>query len=227
MQIFEKFVLSIPYLFLKKIPYAWILVVALWTWPPIFSGIFMAIILLGLFFMHWQQRAWEDQIKREFRVQYRDQPRAPLAYQARNLFLVLAGSAVAGWLLDQRLGFSSAQWALLLAGVMILYKDALLLGASTVYFVTNKGIAVRYVPGHIDYRLFFRYGEIRNITRKNAIEKVPVTWSVLSPTRKVTRGLLLNPRNIDGFSPQIQEVLLTPTDLEEFKKHFPPSVILN
>ena len=43
MKAFHSFVLSIPYLFLKKIPYAWVPVVALWAWPPIISGIFLAM----------------------------------------------------------------------------------------------------------------------------------------------------------------------------------------
>jgi hypothetical protein len=227
MQAFEKFVLAIPYLFLKKIPYAWILVVALWSWPPVIPGIFLAIILLGLFLMMMQQRAWEAKIGREYRVLHRDQPSASWKYRIRNLALVCAGSGILGYLFDGRLGFSGLQWFLLLSGMMLLYKDALLLGASTVYLVTNKGIAVRYIPGHIDYRLHFFYDEIRGITCMDSIDKIPLTWSVLSPTRKVTQGLLLLPRSLDGFSRQIDEVLLTPTDTDEFRKYFPPSVVVN
>ena len=226
MQIFEKFILSIPHLFLKQVPYAWILVVALWNWPPVISGIFLAIIFLGLFLMMMQQRAWESKIKREYRVLYRDQPRAPWNYRIRNLALVCAGSGILGFLFNGRLGFSGLQWFLLLSGVMLLYKDALLLGASTVYLVTNKGIAVRYVPGHIDYRLHFFYDEIRGITFVDSIEKIPLTWSVLSPTRKVKRGMLLKPRSLDGFTWRIDEALLTPTDTDEFRKYFPPSVVV-
>ncbi|MBI5842802.1 MAG: hypothetical protein HZB19_22140 [Chloroflexi bacterium] len=227
MKFLEDFVLAIPYLFLKKIPYAWVFVVMFWAWPPVVSGIITAIILIGLFFMAVQQRAWEAMIRREYRVLYRDEPRAPLSYQIRNAALVCAASAAIGFLFDGRLGFTGLQWFLLLAGIMFLYKDALLLGASTVYLVTNKGIAIRYVPGHIDYRLFFRYDEILNVTRKDKIEKVPITWSVITPVRKVTRGLLLNPKSLDGFSRQIKEVLLVPTDMDEFRKHFPTSVVVN
>jgi len=227
MQTFEKFVLAIPYLFLKKIPYAWIFVVAFWQWPPVLSGVFLAIIVLGLFLMMLQQRAWEAGIRREYRVLYRDQPRAPLQYQARNLALVLVGSGLLGYLFHGRLGLSGLQWFLLLSGVMVLYKDALLLGASTVYLVTNKGIAVRFIPGHIDYRLHFFYDEIRGITHKDGIEKIPLAWSVLSPTRKVDRGLLLRPRSLSGFSRLIDEVLITPTDADEFRKYFPPSVVIS
>ena len=68
MKAFHSFVLSIPYLFLKKIPYAWVFVIALWAWPPVVSGIFVGIILLGLWFMVMQQKAWEAEIAREYRV---------------------------------------------------------------------------------------------------------------------------------------------------------------
>jgi hypothetical protein len=61
----------------------------------------------------------------------------------------------------------------------------------------------------------------------DSIDKIPLTWSVLSPTRKVTQGLLLLPRSLDGFTRQIDEVLLTPTDTDEFRKYFPPSVVVN
>ncbi len=62
----EKFILDIPYLFLKKIPYAWLAVVCFWSWPPVVSGILLAIVLVGLGMMAWQNRAWEARIRREF-----------------------------------------------------------------------------------------------------------------------------------------------------------------
>ncbi len=224
MRIFNAFVLDIPYLFLKKIPYAWVLVVILWTWPPIFSGIFAGIILLGLWFMNMQQRAWEAGIASEYRVLYRDEPRAPVSYQVRNGILVCVGSAIAGWLINGQFGLSAIQWTLLFAGLMFLYRDAILFGAGVVYLVTNKGIAVRFVPGHIDYRLFFRFDEILNIENRISEKIPPISWSKLTPRRAADRGLLLNPKNIDGFSKQIQEVFISPTNIEKFIEHFPPSV---
>ena len=225
MKAFHSFVLSIPYLFLKKIPYAWVPVVALWAWPPIISGIFLAIILLGMWFMVLQQRAWEAEVAREYRVLHRDQPRAPLVFQIRNFVLVCLASAAIGWIADGKLGLSSLQWTLLLAGLMFLYKDALLFGAGTVYLITNKGIAIRYVPGHIDYRLFFGFNEIHNIEKIESVKTLPLTWSVLTPQRKIVEhGLLLKPRKLDGFSKTIQEVVLCPVDPEGFIKHMPPSI---
>ncbi len=226
MKAFQSFVLSIPYLFLKKIPYAWVFVIALWTWPPVISGIFLGIILLGLWFMVLQQKAWEAEIAREYRVLHRDQPRAPLLFQVRNFVLVCLGSALIGWIAGGRLGLSSIQWTLLFIGVMLLYKDALLFGAGTVYLVTNKGIAIRYIPGHVDYRLFFGYDEIRNIEKIASVKKPPVSWSILTPQRKITGGLLLKPKKLDGFSKLIYEAVLCPVDTEGFIKHMPPSIVV-
>ena len=226
MKAFHSFVLSIPYLFLKKIPYAWVPVVALWTWPPVISGIFLGIILLGLWFMVLQQQAWEAEIAREYRVLHRDQPRAPLSYQIRNFVLVCLASAAIGWIADGKLGLSTLQWTLLCAGIMFLYKDALLFGAGTVYLITNKGIAVRYVPGHIDYRLFFGFNEIHNIEKIGSVKNLPITWSILTPQRKITDGLLLKPKKLDGFSKTIQEVVLCPADTEGFIQHMPPSLAI-
>src|SRR5574337_1608595 len=112
MRFIENLVLEIPYLFLKKIPYLWILAVAFWAWPPILSAVLTGIILLGLLLMILQQRFWEARIQRDFQKEgqpYRDQPRAPLGYQLRNLALVLAGSALIGLLLGGRLNLTSLQ----------------------------------------------------------------------------------------------------------------------
>lgn len=225
MKAFHSFVLSIPYLFLKKIPYAWVFVIALWAWPPVVSGIFVGIILLGLWFMVMQQKAWEAEIAREYRVLYRDQPHAPVTVQVRNFVLVCVAGALIGWVADGKLGLSSLQWALMLIGVMLLYKDAMLFGAGTVYLVTNKGIAVRYIPGHIDYRLFFGYDEIRNVERIGPVKSLPMAWSVLTPQRKIMEnGFLLKPKKLNGFTKTIEEVVLCPADPEGFLKHMPPSI---
>ena len=31
----DRFILGVPLLFIKQFPYAWIALIALWTWPPI------------------------------------------------------------------------------------------------------------------------------------------------------------------------------------------------
>jgi len=221
MRILEGLLLNIPYLFLKKIPYAWVAVVMFWAWPPVVSGLFLGIILLGLLLMYFQGRAWESKIGREMRVLHRDQPRLPLSLRVRNVALTCAVSAVLAILLDQRLGLSAIQWFLLMAGVMLLYRDALLLGAAAIYLITDKGIAVRFIPGHVDYRPFFRFDEMRELSRVTEVDRVPPDWSLLTPARKATSGLLLIPKNSNGFSREFQQVLLAPADLDVFLEHIP------
>lgn len=224
MNFFEKIVLGTPYLFLKKIPYAWVAAVALWAWPPVVSGIFAAIILLGLSMMALQQRFWEAKIRREHQKEgnpYRDQPRAPMGYVLRNIALVLAASALLGAWLDGQLRLEGWQWFLLSVGLMFLYRDALVFGASAVYLVTPHGIGVRYIPGHVDYRLFFKYNEISQAVRVNPGDKLPAHCLALSPLRKADRGVLLRPVKAGGFSREIGPVLLTPTDLESFMQQLP------
>jgi hypothetical protein len=226
---FERFVLDTPYLFLKKIPYLWPFIIVFYTWPPIMSGILTALLLFGLLMMHWQERAWVATVQREHHHSetppYLDRPQAPFAYRARSFALLLAGSTLLGVLLDGRLGFTSLQWTLLTFGIMILYRDALLFGAGAVYLITDRGIGARYVPGHVDYRLFFSFTEIRKIVPMKNIKERPLRWSVLSPTRKVTQGVLLVPKDPRGFSAQIEEVLFTPTDMDAFLKACPTTLI--
>jgi len=224
MNFIEKLILQIPYLFLKKIPYAWIPVVALWSWPPVIAGGFLLIILLGLFLMFLQQRFWEAKVVREFQKEgqpYRAHPQMPWWQRLRNLALVLAGSALLGLLLNGRLNLTGVQWFLLAAGLMVLYKDALLFGSSAVYLVTPRGIAVRYIPGHIDYRLFFRYTEINYIARMRSGDKLPSHCDVLSPVRGRKEGVLLVAKRMDGFSTELGHVLLTPDDPEAFMAQVP------
>ena len=221
MKTLEAFILEVPYLFLKKIPYVWVGVVALWNWPPLVSGILLAIVLAGLGMMAWQERAWEDKIRREYHSGetgvYLDHPHAARTFQLRNLALVLAASAGLGWLMHGRFGLSGPQWALLLAGVMLLYKDSLLFGAAVTYIITDQGVGIRYVPGHVDYRLFFRFHEIRRAVRMKTPERIPRRWDMLTPKRYPQEGVLLFAVRPEGFSKQIQnEVFLAPTNMAGF-----------
>lgn len=229
MKFLENLVLDTPYLFLKKIPYAWIAVVAFWKLPPAVPALFLAIIAVGLGMMILQQRYWEAKVLRENQFEgpaYRVQPRMPVWMQVRNLALVLAGSALLGWLLNGRLGLTGLQWALLAAGFMLLYRDAVVFGASAVYLVTQRGIGVRFVPGHVDYRLFFPYNEIDSISLVNEGDKLPVNLDVLSPVRGRSTGVLLRAKRMDGFSSRMGHVLLTPDDPQEFLRHVPSTLVV-
>lgn len=229
MRSLENFILEIPYLFLKKIPYGWFGVVLLWAWPPIASGIIAALVLLGLLMMKWQNLAWLSKIRREHHRQngnyFLNRPRPPLSWQARNVAILLAISAVLGWLLDGRIGLTGLQWFLLVVGFTLLYKDTLLLGAATTYVVTEQGIGIHFIPGHIDYRLFIRFDEIAQTVHVKDLHRLPEQWSVFAPRKQVTEGLLLSPRNRSGFSKMLEQVLIAPTDADEFLRHIPPHLV--
>lgn len=228
MRFFENLILETPYLFLKKIPYAWLFAVIFLTWAPLISAILVLIIALGLWFMFLQQRFWEAKILREHQKEgaaYRVQPHMPRKTQIRNALLVLAGSALLGLLLNGRLNMTGLQWFLLSSGLMFLYRDAMLFGASVVYLVTPRGIGVRYVPGHVDYRLFFRYSEINYVSRVGASDKLPINTSILSPVRGQKEGILLMAKLMDGFSKEMGHVMLTPDDPEAFLAQLPATLI--
>ena len=227
MRFLENFILDIPYLFLKKIPYAWLAVIFFWIWPPVLlSWILVGIVLLGLIMMVWQRRAWETKLIREHHQKsnavYIDRPKMPVSIQLRNMIILALGSVALAWPFQGRFELNFWQWVFLLIGFMLLYMDHRLLGSTTVYIVTDQGIGIRFAPGHIDYRLFFSYGEIRHVQPVQVPDPRPLRWSVTTPTRNPKGGVLLTPRNPNGFSRQIEgEVLLTPTDTDEFMKHIP------
>ena len=232
MRFLENLVLDIPYLFLKKIPYAWLAVIFFWVWPPVaLSWILIAIVLLGLLMMVWQRRAWEAKLIREHHEGGEgpliDRPKMPLSIQLRNLGLLALGSGLLAWAFQGRFELNFWQWFFLLTGFMLLYMEHRLLGAAVVYILTDQGIGIRFAPGHIDYRLFFSYAEIRAAQRIQVPDPKPIRWSQVTPTPKPQDGILLTPRNPDGFTKQIDgEVLLAPTDVDTFLKGFPPHLIM-
>jgi hypothetical protein len=227
----ENFILGIPYLFLKKVPYAWLALIVLWVWPPVlFSWILLGIILLGMLMMDWQRRAWEAKLIREHHAgpekPYIDRPKMPLRIQVRNLALVALGSALVAVIFQGQFELSFWQWFFLFVGFMLLYMDNRLLGATTVYILTDQGLGIRFVPGHVDYRLFFAFNEIWRVQPIQVPEKKPARWSQVTPMRQLDMGVLLTPRNRDGFTRQINgEMLLVPTDIDAFLAPFPPQIV--
>jgi hypothetical protein len=231
MKMLERFILDTPYLFLKKIPYIWIAVVMLWHWPPVVSGILMLIVVVGLLMMVWQELAWEATIRRDFHSgaarPYIDHPHAARTFQVRNFLLVCLGSALLGWLLNGRFGIHAVQWFLMLTGVMLLYKDGLLFGAVVTYIITDQGIGIRFVPGHVDYRMFFKFNEIRRAVRVKVPGSIPLRWDLLAPRKHPHEGVLLFPASPAGFTSQLQgEILLAPTDMDAFLKELAGHVLV-
>ena len=225
----DRFILGFPVLFLKQYPYAWIAVVVFWQRTPSIAGLFLGVIASGILSLRWQSAAWISQMRREhaqaggtFHI---DQPPVPLSRTLRNLLFVLAGSAMFAYLLKERIGLSFVQIFLMLTALYITYQDARVFGAAVTYIVTSTGIAIRSVPGHIDVRLFLRFGEIRSIERTRS--RPDLDWNVFARTREAQDGLLLTPKDPNGFSKRIGKVFIVPRDMDGFLAQLPQELILS
>jgi hypothetical protein len=225
----NKFILDVPYLFLMKVPYLWLPAVMFFTWPPLFSLMLTGIILLGLLAMYWQNSAWVEKVKRDFADDpgsiYIETLRPPANFVIRNALLLVVVSVAIGWALNGRLGMNGYQWGLIVCGFMALYRKALLFGKGVTYILTDQGIGIRYAPGHIDYRLLIRFSEIWSVKKTGPLDKIPISWTVIAPMGKVTEGLLLTPKNLRGFSAQLDHIVLSSSDLENLLQKFPAKLI--
>jgi hypothetical protein len=223
MRVFENFILNIPYLFLKKIPYAWFAAVVFWGSPPVISATFALITLLGLLAMWFQESAWQRSVLRDFHDQktdyYIDQPKTLRGYWLRNLAFLLVGGLIISWYIRGVFDMTFAQWFLLIVGVMLLYKDTLIFGAYTTYILTNQGIAIRFIPGHVDYRILVKFSEIKDARLIDTPEKPPTDWTIVAPVRSIKRGILLIPVN-SSFSKTIDKLFISPTRPEIFMQNF-------
>ena len=222
-QSLDRFILGIPLLFIKQFPYAWIAVIALWTWPPVVPGIFLLIILLGLLMMRWQSRAWISNLRREHAFKdgkfHVDEPDIPLMESARKIMFLLAGSALIAWLLNGQFRLNFWQIFLMIVGFTLLYRDTQFFGAPTTYIITNQGIGIHFTPGHIDYRLFLPFKEISRI-EKSEYQK-DRNWDLFARTRDTKEGLLMIPKSPKGFTKRIEKLFIAPEDMENFMGQLP------
>ncbi len=224
-QFLDRFILGFPVLFIKQFPYAWIAAIVFWAWPPFFSAIFLAIIVVGLLMLRWQSIAWISNLRREHAAKdgkfYVDEsPFSPVA-SAQKILLLLLGAAVLSWLLLRtQLGLSFWQFFIMIVGFMVLYQDTRFFGAPATYVVTDQGIGIRFVPGHLDYRLFFPFNEIRRVEK--AQYQKDQGWDLLARTQDNQEGLLLTPKDPDGFTKRIGTVFIAPSHIDEFLQQLPP-----
>jgi hypothetical protein len=220
---FDRFILEIPLLFIKQFPYAWIATVALWSWPPNFSLIFLAIIVVGLLSQKWQYAAWISNLRREHALKdgtfYMDEPPIPVQKAIRNIAILCAVSAGGAFLLKGQFGLSFWQIFLLVAGFTLLYKDQVFFGAPTTYVITNSGIAIHFIPGHIDYRVFIPFRDIRRMERTTYKESHDL--ALFARTGDVKDGLLLTPRDPRGFTKRIERLFIAPNDIGKFLEQLP------
>lgn len=219
----DRFILNIPRLFIKQYPYAWFPLIVLWAWPPTVAILFLVIILLGLSMLQWQRSAWLSHMRREHAGAdgkfYVDVPAVPLERAVRNISILLAGSGLIAFILKGQFGLSF--WQIFLISVMftLTYRDAQFFGALTIYIITATGIAVYFAPGHLDYRLFFTFKEISRIERTNF--KKDHNWDFFARTRDGSDGLLLIPKDINGFSKRLKRLFIVPQDIDAFLEQLP------
>jgi hypothetical protein len=225
----DRFVLAIPLLFIKQFPYAWILVIALWTWPPIVSGILALIIVIGLLMMRWQSRAWISNLRREHAFTdgkfYIDQPAVPVQEFARKFLILLAAAGLIGWLLNGQFGLNFWQIFFMIVGFTLLYRDTQFFGAPTTYVITDQGIGIHYIPGHIDYRLFISFKEISRIEKNEYQEQKK--WDIFARTRDIKNGLLMIPKNSNGFTKRIDKLFIAPKDPQKFIEQLPHGFVMS
>ena len=219
----DRFILAFPVLFLKQYPYAWIAAVVLWPHSPAWVAIFVVIIIIGVFSLHWQSAAWISHMRRVHAGKdgkfYIDQPPVQWQRAARNIGYLIAGSQVIALILNGQFGLTFWQFFIMGVGFTLLYRDTQFFGAETTYIITATGIAIRLVPGHLDYRLFLLFREISRIERKNY--KKSLDTDLFARTRQPKDGLLLIPKDPNGFTKRIDKLFIVPKDVDTFVKQLP------
>ncbi len=219
----DRFILGIPRLFIKQYPYAWFPLVVLWAWPPNLSLIFLAVIVVGILSLQWQSAAWVSHIRREYAGRegkfHVDRPAVPWGRAVRNAAILLAGSSLIASLLKGQFGLASWQLFLIFGGFTLTYQDARFFGSPTIYVVTATGIAVFFAPGHLDYRLFLTFKEISRIERTRF--QKDKGWDFFARSQDAADGLLLIPKDINGFSKRIKRLFILPQDIDRFVEQLP------
>jgi hypothetical protein len=222
-QFFDRFILGFPVLFLKQYPYAWIAFVALWPRSPSFAAIFLSIIVLGLLSLRWQSAAWISEMRRlhagrdgKFHV---DQPPIPWRQAARTIAFLIAGSILAAFLLQGQFGLTFWQFVIMIVGFTIFYQDTRFFGAAVTYIVTATGIGIRFIPGHMDYTLFLPFKEISRIEGREYQKSLDT--ALFARTHDVPNGLLLVPKDPDGFTRRINKLFIAPGNIGKFMEQLP------
>jgi hypothetical protein len=219
----DRFILGFPVLFLKQYPHAWIAIAAFWTRVPWLSAFFLGIIVLGVLALRWQHTAWIASIRRQhagpdgkFHV---DEPPVVWKQVVRPIATLVVLSAVLSYLLDGQFGLRSWQYFIMAIGFTTFYRDGYFFGPSATYIVTATGIGIHLVPGHIDYRLFLPFKEISRIERGEFPKSRDI--DIFARTQEAKDALLLVPKDPNGFSKQINKLVIVPGNVDAFVEQLP------
>lgn len=219
----DRFILGFPVLFLKQYPYAWIAVVVLWPYSPWLAAVFLAIIAIGILSLRWQHAAWISHLRRQHAGQngkfYIDEPPIPWRNTLRNIAIAIALSIVVAFILRGQFGLTFWQFFIMATAFNISYRDTRFFGASATYIITATGIGIRLVPSHIDYRLFLPFREISRIERGEYRKSLDT--DIFARTQQAQDGLLLIPKDPNGFSKQIDKLFIAPGNVDAFVEQLP------
>jgi len=219
----DRFILGIPRLYIKQFPYAWIVFIALWTWPPNLSLIFLLVVLLGLFMLQWQYSAWISTLRNEYAPKdgkfYVDRPPIPIQRTVRNILILFIAAGLVSYFLKGRVGLPAWQLFILIVGFSLFYRNSLFFGAPTTYVITASGIAIHFAPGHLDYRPFLKFDEISRIERCEF--QKDKGWDCFARLAFGKDGLLLTPKDPKGFTKRMERLFIVPKDIEKFQEQLP------
>jgi hypothetical protein len=219
----DRFILGIPRLYIKQFPYAWIVFIVLWTYPPpAIIFIFPSIILLALFMLQWQYSAWLSTLRAEHAPTggkfYVDRPPIPVQRAVKNISILFVAAGAVAFFLNQQIGLEPWQVFLIIVGFSLFYRNSTFFGAPTTYVITASGIAIHFAPGHLDYRLFLKFSEINRIERCGY--QKDKGWDCFARVY-ATDGLLLLPKNPNGLTKRIEKLFIAPGDIEKFQEQLP------
>jgi hypothetical protein len=219
----DRFILGFPVLFLKQYPYAWIAAVAVLPRSPSVAVLFFAIVAIGLLALRWQSAAWISEMRRRYAGKdgkfHIDQPRPAWQQAMRNIAFLVAGSLLIAYLLRGQFGLSFWEIVTIVVGFTIFYQDTRFFGADVTYLIVAQGIAIRFVPGHLEYRLFLSFDEISRIEK--AEYQKDRGWDLFARTLNTKEGLLLIPKSPKGFTRRIEKLFIAPQDREGFLAALP------
>ena len=220
----DRFILGIPRLYIKQFPYAWIIFIALWTWPPNLSFIFLLIVLIGLFMVQWQYSAWISTLRNEYAPNggkfYVDRPPVPIQRAVKNISILVVAAGLVSYFLSGQFRLNTWQLFILIVGFSLFYRNYLFFGALTTYVITASGIAVYFAPGHLDYRPFLKFDEIDRIERCEY--QKDKGWDCFARVPLFGKdGLLLIPKNPKGFTKRMEKLFIIPKDIDKFQEQLP------
>ncbi len=219
----NRFILGIPRLYIKQFPYAWIVFIALWTWPPNFTVIFLLVVLIGFSILQWQYSAWISSLRNEYARNdgkfHVDRPPVPIQRAVQNITILFIAAGLVSYFLSKQVRLPAVQLFILIVGFSLFYRNYLFFGAPTTYVITASGIAVHFAPGHLDYRPFLRFDEISRIERC-AFQK-DKGWGCFARVPYGKDGLLLIPKNPKGFTKRMERLFIIPKDIDKFQEQLP------